>query len=203
MFAVAPADLGLARFLPRLDLLLVDLTAAQRDELLAWAQSLVSRGAIAQGTMLVWLAIVGETGDPLERVERALRHAASWLETLLTRDPEQAELLLVYLGLTTKLTGPVLAAMLSAQGAPRAASTMSTLKEMWEAQQRERVFAEGKREGEREGERRALVKQLTLRFGELGEEDLRRIEQADDATLDAFLERVLSADSLAAVFGAK
>jgi predicted transposase YdaD len=87
MFAIAPAEMGLDRYLPRLDLLLVDLTAAQRDDLLAWAQSLVSRGAIAQGTMLVWLAIIGETGDPLERVERALRHAASWLETLLTRDP--------------------------------------------------------------------------------------------------------------------
>jgi hypothetical protein len=197
MFAIAPAELGLARYLPRLDLLLVDLTATQRDELLAWAQSLVSRGAIAQGTMLVWLAIIGETGDPLERVERALRHAASWLETLLTRDPEQAELLLVYLGLTTKLTGPVLAAMLSAQGAPRAASTMSTLKEMWEAQQRERVFAEGKREGERE----TLLKLLTRKFGELSEGDLRRVDQADDAALEAFLERVLTADSIAAVLG--
>jgi hypothetical protein len=31
----------------------------------------------------------------------------------------------------------------------------------------------------------------------------RRIEHADDATLDMFLERVLSADSLAAVFGVK
>ena len=205
MFAVAPAELGLARYLPRLDLLLVDLTATQRDELLALAQSLVSRGAIAQGTMLVWLAIIGETGDPIERAERALRHAASWLETLLSRDPEQAELLLVYLGLTTKLTGPVLAAMLSAQGAPRAASTMSTLKEMWEAQQREqweaqqreRVFAEGKREGARE----TLLKLLTRKFGELSEGDLRRIDQANDAALEVLLERVLTADSIAAVLG--
>jgi hypothetical protein len=109
--------------------------------------------------------------------------------------------LLLYLGLTTKLTGPVLAAMLSAQGAPRAASTMSTLKEMWEAQQRERVFAEGKREGEREGERKTLLKLLTRKFGELSDGDLRRIDQADDAALDAFLERVLTADSIAAVLG--
>jgi hypothetical protein len=82
---------------------------------------------------------------------------------------------------------------------------MSTLKEMWEAQQREqweaqqreRVFAEG----EREGERRALVKQLTLKFGDLGGPDLERIEQAGAAVLDAYLERVLTADSLAAVLG--
>jgi hypothetical protein len=147
------------------------------------------------------LAIIGEAGDPVERVERALRHAASWLETLLSRDPEQAELLLVYLGLTTKLTGPVLAAMLSAQGAPRAASTMSTLKEMWDAQQRERVFAEGEREGERRGERKMLLKLLTRKFGALSEGDLRRIDQADDAALEAFLERALTADSIAAVLG--
>ena len=132
---------------------------------------------------------------------------------LLARDREQAELLLVYLTLTTKLTGPVLAAMLSTQGAPRAASTMSTLHEMWEAQireqweaqQRERVFAEGKREGEREGERegkrKTLVKLLTLKFGDLGEPDLRRIEQADGAGLETYLERVLTADSIAAVLG--
>jgi hypothetical protein len=213
MFAVAPTELGLARYLPRLDLLLVDLTAAQRDELLTWAESLVARGAIAQGTMLLWLAAVNETGDAFERVERTLRHAASWLEALLARDREQAELLLVYLTLTTKLTGPVLAAMLSTQGAPRAASTMSTLHEMWqaqmreqwEAQQRERVFAEGKREGEREGERegkrKTLVKLLTLKFGDLGEPDLRRIEQADGAGLETYLERVLTADSIAAVLG--
>jgi hypothetical protein len=53
MFAVAPAQVGLARYLPRFDLLLVDLTAVERDELLAWGQALVARGAIAQGTMLV------------------------------------------------------------------------------------------------------------------------------------------------------
>jgi predicted transposase YdaD len=209
MFAIAPADLGLARYLPRLDLLLVDLTATQRDQLLAWAESLVSRGSIAQGTMLLWLAAVGETGDAAERVERALRHAASWLERLLTHDREQAELLLVYLTLTTKLTGPVVAAMLSKQGAQQAASTMSTLHEMWEAQQRERVFAEGKREGEREGKRegeregkqKTLVKQLTLKFGDLSEPDLLRIAQADAAVLETYLERVLTADSIAAVLG--
>jgi hypothetical protein len=201
MFAVEPAALGLARYTPRFDLLLVDLSAAQRDQLLAWAESLVARGAIAQGTMLLLLAAVSETGDPSERVERTLRHAASWLETLLTDDHEQAELLLVYLTLTTKLTGPMLAAMLSAQGAPRAASTMSTLHEMWEAQQRERVFAEGKREGTRKTLIETLVKQLTLKFGEPSDQDVEQIERADEAMLEMFLQRVLTADSIAAVLG--
>ena len=82
---------------------------------------------------------------------------------------------------------------------------MSTLKEMWEAQQREqweaqqreRVFAEGKREGARE----TLLKLLTRKFGELSEGDLRRIDQANDAALEVLLERVLTADSIAAVLG--
>jgi flagellar biosynthesis/type III secretory pathway protein FliH len=88
---------------------------------------------------------------------------------------------------------------------------MSSLKEMWEAQmreqweaqQRERVFCEGKREGEREGEREAkrktLVKLLTLKFGSVSEPDLLTIEQVDAVMLETCLERVLTADSIAAV----
>ena len=65
------------------------------------------------------------------------------------------------------------------------------------------VFAEGKREGEREEERKTRLKLLTRKFGALSESDLRRIDEADDAALDAFLERVLTADSIAAVLGSE
>jgi hypothetical protein len=41
-----------------------------------------------------------------------------------------------------------------------------------------------------------LVKQLTLKFGDLDEPDLERIEQADAAVLETDLERVLTADSI-------
>ena len=82
---------------------------------------------------------------------------------------------------------------------------MSTSKEMWEAQQRERVFAEGKREGElegeREGKRKTLIKLLTLKFGDLAGPDIRRIEDAEAVVLEAYLERVLTADSITAVLG--
>jgi hypothetical protein len=92
-----------------------------------------------------------------------------------------------------RLTGPMVAAMLSTMGAPRAASTMSTLHEMWEAQQRERVFAEG--------ERKTLLRLLAKKFGELRGQDVRRVEAAIDATLEMFLERVLGAHTLDAVLG--
>jgi hypothetical protein len=80
---------------------------------------------------------------------------------------------------------------------------MSTLHEMWEAQvreqweaqQRDRVFAQG----EREAKRKVLAEQLAEKFGTLGAEVLERIEQADDATLDACLKRIVRADSIAAV----
>jgi hypothetical protein len=204
MFAIKPEAVGLARYTPSFELLLIDVTATERDQLRAWAQSLVARGAVAQGTMLVWLAALGEGGDGVEQAERALREGASWIDSLAVHDPEHAELLLGYLQLVTQLTGSVLAAMLLAHGAPKAASTMSTLHEMWEAQvreqweaqQRERVFAEG----EREAKRKVLAEQLAEKFGELGSEELERIEQADDPTLNACLKRIVRADSIAAVF---
>jgi hypothetical protein len=209
MFAIKPEAAGLARYTPSFELLLIDVTATERDQLRAWAESLVARGAVAQGTMLIWFAAFGEGGEGLEQAERALREGARWIDALAAHDPEHAELLLGYLQLVTQLTGSVLAAMLLAHGAPKAASTMSTLHEMWEAQvreqweaqQRERVFAEGKREGESEGKRKTLVKQLTLKFGSISKPDLQRIEQADAAVLETYLERVLTADSMAAVLG--
>ena len=60
---------------------------------------------------------------------------------------------------------------------------------------------EGRREGRHEGQRQALEKLLRLKFGELGPEDLERIESADEATLDLYISRVLTADSVAAVLG--
>ncbi len=46
-----------------------------------------------------------------------------------------------------------------------------------------------------------LVRQLTARFGEPTEAQLERIERAGDAELDAFVVRVLTADSADAVLG--
>jgi hypothetical protein len=56
-------------------------------------------------------------------------------------------------------------------------------------------------EGERRGERRVLLKQLRSRFGELPQAIVARVEAAEPAALEAWLESVLTARNLGEVFG--
>lgn len=58
---------------------------------------------------------------------------------------------------------------------------------------------EGRQDGLREGLRSVVLKLLRLKFGELDDAVQARIAAADEATLDRYAERVLSADSIAAV----
>ncbi len=55
---------------------------------------------------------------------------------------------------------------------------------------------QGMRQGLQQGEARVLTRQLQLKFGELPEEVRKRIEQADEQTLLAWSERVLTASRL-------
>jgi Putative transposase, YhgA-like len=72
----------------------------------------------------------------------------------------------------------------------------------------DRVFAEGKAEGKAEGmalgrveaERDTLLKLLALKFGALDEAVISEVRAADLARLDRWLERVVVATQLAAVF---
>lgn len=82
---------------------------------------------------------------------------------------------------------------------PDEVQTMSKFAERF----RQEGFQEGKRfaerfrqEGMQQGEARVLARLLQLKFGELPEEVLRRIEQADEQTLLAWSERVLTASHL-------
>ena len=58
---------------------------------------------------------------------------------------------------------------------------------------------EGRQDGLREGLRSVVLKLLRLKFGELDDAVQARIAAADEATLDRYAERVLSADTLDAV----
>lgn len=60
--------------------------------------------------------------------------------------------------------------------------------------------AEGKAEGLREGQLRALTRLLERRFGPATETMRRRMLDADDATLERWIDRVLDAPTLDAVF---
>ena len=65
----------------------------------------------------------------------------------------------------------------------------------------ERLRAEGRAEGEAKGRAEVLLKQLTLKFGVLPGDVQSRLREASVEQLDLWAERVLSAGSLADVFG--
>lgn len=54
---------------------------------------------------------------------------------------------------------------------------------------------EGRNEGRKEGQCELLIKQMRLRFGPLPEGALARIRNADQAQLDRWAERILTAQS--------
>lgn len=77
--------------------------------------------------------------------------------------------------------------------APGAERDVMTLAQQW--------FQEGEAKGRAEGEAKVLIRQLTLKFGELAEPYRDRLASANVSELDAWAERVLFATSLAQVFG--
>jgi predicted transposase YdaD len=66
----------------------------------------------------------------------------------------------------------------------------------------DRLREEGRQKGERTGERKVLLKQLTLRFGQLPDAALARVNAAGVEQLEAWAERVLTALTLAEVIEA-
>jgi hypothetical protein len=64
---------------------------------------------------------------------------------------------------------------------------------------REEGFAEGRLEGRLDSLRSVLCRQLAAKFGELPEAMLARVAAADEATLLAWLDRVIGAETLEAV----
>jgi predicted transposase YdaD len=131
-------------------------------------------------------------------VLRIVSSLAEWLKA-----PEQASLrraFVVWINrviLARKPGGPVVGV--------EELEVMSTLLEVrmreWDEASREKGREEGLQEGLREGEALLLHRLLRQRFGELPDWVWPRLQQADTAQLDQWGERVLSADSLGAVFG--
>jgi predicted transposase/invertase (TIGR01784 family) len=60
--------------------------------------------------------------------------------------------------------------------------------------------AEGRTEGRTEAERLVLQKLLPLKFGTLSEETRKRLETADEPTLNLWIERFVSASTLGEIF---
>jgi predicted transposase/invertase (TIGR01784 family) len=59
---------------------------------------------------------------------------------------------------------------------------------------------EGRQEGQQQGRAAVLARLLQLKFGPLSESTQQRLDQADEARLDVWTERILSAQSVDDVF---
>ncbi len=166
-----------ASIIPGFRFLLDDISVASDEELQARQMSMLARLAL-------WLL----RDARFDRVEHTL---AAWNELLARQyrspgGPEATATLFCYIhdvgdfatvqALAAKITDPDLreAVMTSAQ--------------------------QLRQEGSFEGRRGMLLKQLKLKFGPIDEATQARVAAADDATLDRYAERVLSAATLAAVF---
>lgn len=66
----------------------------------------------------------------------------------------------------------------------------------WPERWKQEGLQEGMQQGMQEGEARILLRQLTLRFGELPENVRIRVANADADTLLRWSERVLTADTI-------
>lgn len=69
----------------------------------------------------------------------------------------------------------------------------------WFEDYQRKLRDEGVKEGRKEGERNLLLRQLRARFGELPDAALARIEAAEDADLERWADRILTAQTIADV----
>jgi len=84
--------------------------------------------------------------------------------------------------------------------APAAEEIAMTIAEDMHKKGLERGLEQGLERGLLLGQRNTLLKQLSLKFGPLGDEVRVRVEQATAADLGLYVERVLTADTIDAVF---
>lgn len=74
--------------------------------------------------------------------------------------------------------------------------------EQWKREGLEEGREEGRAEGQVKGQAKTLGKQLQLKFGQLPDAISQKLQQASEAELDLWTERILFAESLDAVFTA-
>ncbi len=80
-------------------------------------------------------------------------------------------------------------------------TVLDLLQQQSHAEGRQQGRAEGRQQGRAEGQQSTLLKLLRGKFGLLDDADVAVVEQANTETLDRYLERILTADSVAAVLG--
>lgn len=186
---------ALGPFVPDYRLTVDDLARATDEDLAA-------RGLPATATLTLWALRDGRSGH------RVLEHAVVWapLFEALARDPgAQAvvDRLMRYLGVAggkRSVSLEALAKKLIEHGPTTQQVIMNSVEKLIE-KGRKQGMEMGRQEGRQEGQREALLRQLRLKFGDLRDEHLARVASAHESELEQYLERILTADSLAAVFG--
>lgn len=179
---------ALRAYVPRFEHVLVDLAAIGDDEL--------SSDPRLRAELLV-----------LKRIQwpDLSRHIEALLIEILVLDELALRTVLDYIA--GKLgSEPLIAAM--EQIAPHGeGERMNEFMEFLKKRYGDEAKAAGRAEGQVEGQTRAkaetLVRQLTRRFGPLPEDARGRIESADPATLDRWLDRVIDAPDLASVLASR
>jgi hypothetical protein len=201
LFPTPPEIPELDPYLPRFNLLLVDLTATERDQLRQWADTLIAQSAPAQAFMLRMLVVARDApnaaGDTAAAVLADMAHV---LEALVAHPAgrEQFCELMYYVQLSVPTMTWDQARGILLTDAPGAASIMSSLREMVLAREFEQGVAKGRAEGVARV-RAVLRRLLTAKFGELGPADEARLESATQEQLDTYADRLAFADTIDAV----
>ncbi len=94
----------------------------------------------------------------------------------------------------------LLASKVGAEEGETVITTAERLREQGVERGLERGLEQGLERGLEQGRRDVLLRQLRIRFGDLADEYVKRVESADSKRLDALTERVLTATSLGEVF---
>jgi hypothetical protein len=188
LFSPPPEQLGLAPHVPHLGLLVEDLTLRSNDDLLALPLHPFPQAAL-------WLLRDARTP------ERLFANLAVWLDALDATiqspgGPEMFIQLMSYVAFVCSDEHFLQFRETISTRISQAEDTMITYAEKLIAQGRE----QGREEGRQVGHTELLEKQLTLKFGQILPEYRAKLEQATREQIDTYAARVLTADSLAAVF---
>lgn len=185
---------GLSRYKPSLQYLLLDEGAIVDQP--GWPDE--TRNAVSALFRLEYhrslddmLAVLGRLSDWLKAPEQTglRRTFAIWIKRVL---------------LPSRLPGVDLSGMEPLHELSEMHSMLGERAKQWPQQWKEQGLEEGRREGRQEGRREGraaiLARQIERKFGELPSALQQRLEQASEAELEQWAERILFANSLEDVF---
>jgi len=177
----------LERYVPSFEFALDDLAKVSDEEL-------ASRGLPAATTLSLWALRDGRSADGVRN------HVAFWAAQFaaledLAGGSQDSNRVIGYLGHAAGEASIDVEVLVSEiiKYAPRAKQVVMNSVE--------RLREEGRQEGRQEGRRAMLLELLRMKFGQVADADVSRVNLADDQALERYLERVLTADSIAAVLG--